>query len=203
MSTPMEEDILDLTGPGGETLLTRPLAGYIESPPFNLQAELDDAWEKYKDIEDERLLALVGALCTELALDRFIISYCPGFSHCISKRDFTFSVKTNIARSFKIIPARIFTGCDLVRGIRNEFAHNLDVKCLSDVSDKLLRKISPQLGEFQKYDWASEARSKQFTTLVGFVTCALGVYRGHVQIVREFLEAEGTLSVIREWQNNR
>ena len=64
---PRPEKIVDITGPAGEILFYHASVSLIAGRWPDVQAKLDQMWTHYKDITDERLLALVGALGCNLA----------------------------------------------------------------------------------------------------------------------------------------
>lgn len=51
-------------------------------------------------------------------------------------RDMTFSLKIKLLRALAVVPRHLIEAADLVRAIRNEFAHNLRVDTLADLTDK-------------------------------------------------------------------
>src|SRR5580658_10463995 len=90
---PEPEELLDITGPAGETLFWHALEHVIAEHGPKLQGELDELWAHYRDISDERLLALVAALCAEFAIQGLLEALGPGFDKLRDDADFTFSLK--------------------------------------------------------------------------------------------------------------
>ena len=84
---PPREELIDITGPEGESLFCRAKQWLLAECATDLQASLDATWVRYKSIDDERLLALVAALCVEGALDGLLVGFALGFGSCISDTD--------------------------------------------------------------------------------------------------------------------
>jgi hypothetical protein len=100
--TPRPEEIIDITGPEGETLFWHALAHIVAEHVPQLQGELDELWVHYKDIADERLLALVAALCMENAIQELLQALGPGFAQLRDDADFTLSLKIKAANSQRV-----------------------------------------------------------------------------------------------------
>lgn len=197
--TPRPEEILDIAGPEGESLFWHTKKWLLEEHIPELQKSLDATWAHYKSIEDERLLALVGALCIEAAVDALLVSFAPGFGACISDTDFTFSVKLKLLRSLRLLPSRIVTSCDLVRQVRNEFAHRLERRAFADLEDKHRSKLLPHVESFNREPRDETNYNKQFRDLVGFLIAALWVYTRQVSQLRKFLDTQSFREPFRAW----
>mgnify|MGYP001145943376 CR=1 FL=1 len=106
-----------------------------------------ELWLKYRDIEDDRLLTLVGALCVENALDKLLGALLPDYASLSREgnrgRGISMSLKIRIVRALAIIPVKFLDCCDLVASIRNEFAHNLALSEFSDLPPKAANKMMP------------------------------------------------------------
>lgn len=144
------EQVLNIEGPPGESLFRRLLIWLV---PFDrmaeLQRELDEYWAHYRDLTDERAIVLVGALVVEDSLDELITTFFPKSTTLLKKREFTFSLKTDLIRACKLIPSRILHHCDIVRELRNDFAHSLQLKTLSDWGDGNFQKVDQAIRSYQ------------------------------------------------------
>ena len=186
---PKPEEIVDLSGPQGETIFRHPLAYIIADHGPQLQSELDEMWTHYKDISDERLLALVAALCIENAVQGLLESFSSGFAELREDSGCTFSLKIKMARALRLVPARIFASCDLIRQIRNEFAHHLHKKELSQLDEnKYLQKLAAHVAAFNPAERDKDLHAEMFKQLVSFVIIALRTYTHHVLRLREYLD---------------
>jgi hypothetical protein len=201
---PKAEEIIDITGPEGETLFRHALAYVVAEQGPKIQSEMDELWSHYKDVSDERLLALIAALCIENSIQELLQALGPGFSQLEDDVNYTFSLKIKTARALRIIPSRILTGCDLIRQIRNEFAHHLDTKQLSQLDPKkYLEKLAAQVFAFNSADRDKANHSAMFSSLVGFVLMALRTYIQHVRRFREYLDANDFRESFKAWAERK
>lgn len=198
-ATPPPEELIDVTGPEGESLFCHAEQWLMAERATDLQASLDATWVHYRSIDDERLLALLGALCVEGGLDALLVAFAPGFSSFISDTDFKFSVKIKFARSLRVLPGRILAACDLIRQIRNEFAHSLNRRSLSDLDDKLRNKLFSQTEAFNPAKRDPSGHNKQFKDLVGFVITALWIYTQQTSKLRVFVESSAGRDAFKRW----
>jgi len=196
---PNPEKLIDITGPEGETLFWSAKAWLVAGSEGQIQARLDEMWVHYSDVTDDRLLALVGALCVEASVDALLEAAAPGFAQCREDQDVTFSLKIKVARSLQLLPARILTGCDLVRQMRNEFAHHLDVKEFGQLDGKYLGKLGPYVAEFNRASRDASNHRQLFTDFVGFTLFALDVYTRQVARLREYLETTSFREAFKQW----
>ena len=200
MNDPKPEEIVNITGPEGETIFWHTKVWLAAGYESRLQAELDKMWAHYKDIDDDRLLALVAALCIEDSVGVLLQAFAPGFSQCDA--DFTFSLKIKMARSLRMLPSRILTACDLIRVIRNEFAHHLEIKDFNQLDNECLRKLGHYIAAFNVKERDADDHRGLFRELVGFVILALHVYIGQVAKLREYLGTEAFHSAFKSWAEN-
>ena len=197
---PSPEQIIDIGGPRGETLFYEAKEWLLSGAECDLQAELDALWEHYRDVTDERLLALVACLCLEQSVDALVGAFAPGFDKCSHDQGFTSSVKIGVARSFRVLPSRILTACDLVRSIRNEFAHNLQLNEFAQLDpEKYLRKLAPYVHAYNRAARDVNDHQKLFRDLVGFTLVALAAYTRQVRRLREYMETENGREGFKAW----
>lgn len=197
------EKVIDITGPEGESLLWETKSWLVSGRLDGFQKRLDETWYHYRDVADERLLALVGALCVENAVDKAIAAFAPGFSSLVGDHDFTFSVKVKMLRSLKVLPSRVLTACDLVREIRNKFAHNLELKSLADLGPKHLKGLHAQTEAFNPAGRDKSEHARQFRDIVGFIIMALMIYETQLGSLREFVSLEEFRSAFKAWSEQR
>ena len=198
---PKPEQFINIEGPLGESRFRRLLTWLFPSHRIaEFQNELDEYWAHYKNLADERAVVLVGALCVEDCLDRMINAFFPASKILRENRDFTFSPKIDIIEACKIIPSRILHHCDLVRKLRNDFAHDLKLKTLSDWGDKKFQAVDQAIKSYQpSYDLSVSPR-KRFEGLVGFICVALKAYTTHVQGMRTFLDSEDFMKSLSDFK---
>lgn len=201
---PRPEQFINIEGPRGESLFRRLLIWLIpRNRVARLQKELDDYWAHYRHLADERAVVLVGALCVEDSLDGLIWAFFPKSKSLLKNRDFSFSLKIDIVRSCKLIPSRILSDCDLIRRLRNDFAHHLNMKTLSDWGDRKFQAVDQALTEYQlSYDFSVPLR-KRFEDLVAFVCVALKMYTTHVRSARKFIDTDDFINSLKDFKERK
>ena len=199
MDGPIPEEIIDIEGPEGETIFWHGKRWLIENSASSIQAHMDEMWEHYRDVEDDRLLALIGALCVENSLDGLLQGFAPGFKKFVGDTDLTMALKTKIAQSLRLLPVRILTACNLIRQIRNEFAHNLAYKQLGQLDNKFLRKLEPYVTAFNEEERDSADYRGLLSALIGFVLLALRVYTGQTSLLRQYIESTPGREGFKKW----
>lgn len=112
-------------------------------PFFSALEKLDtvsNLFKKSSKAGDERSLVLVSALSAEYCLDCLLNELLPGYDKLEENDNFTFSTKIKLLASFCLIPPHITLASDLVRKVRNQFAHNLEIEKIEDI-----RKTKPKI----------------------------------------------------------
>jgi len=154
-----------------------------------LQARIDRYEEKYKKTNDDRALALIGALVVEEELDRLLSSWLVDYKkHCRDARDMSFSFKVELAKSTRLIPARILNAIDPVRRIRNTFAHNLDIDTFKEAKEIDARPFGALYSKTKTFMiWNETDDRKTFQQLVTLIALALIVYTEHIVKVKDHI----------------
>jgi len=203
---------LNIEGAPGESIFRRPIS-FLLTPSEGkfyeavFQKELEEYWAHYKELEDERAVVVVGSLCVEDCLDKMIEAIFPRSKELLENKDFSLSLKIDLIQAYKIIPNRILNDCDTIRQMRNDFAHELNIKTFDDweisVSEKNENRkdgerkrknfkngIDQSLRIYDSdYDLSLSCR-KRFEYFVGVVTIALVIYTTHVQAMRKFIDSQ-------------
>ena len=196
---PKPEELVDITGLARESLFWEAKSWIVLKAAPGIQADLDATWRHYRDVTDDRLVALVAALCIENSIDELLLSIAPGCHQCKEDQDFTLSVKIKTVRALRVIPARILTACDLVRKVRNGFAHQVTLKRFEDVPDKLREALEPSVRSFNVATRDPREAQRLFKDLVGFILAALRIYTEHVAHLRRFVESDEGQLGFRKW----
>lgn len=123
-----------LAGKPGECMFTR--AGVFGSFEPKDRPRL---YAKTLEAEDDRLFALVASLAVEHRLERLMAAWLPDFD--TEDIDFTFSIRLRMLEAAKIIPPQIIRAADVVRRVRNAFAHDIDVSRCEDLDKKVLGRL--------------------------------------------------------------
>ena len=187
---PSPDEIVNIQGLEGETLFWHLAEWLMVKHTEDLQAHLDTMWRHYKDVADERLLALVGALCIETSLDILLGNFIENYKLLKTDSDFTFSIKIKVARSMCLIPNKILNSCDLIRQVRNEFAHNLEISSFNQLETKYSGKFEPYVREFNVRDRDWSDLVSLYRDLVGFTIVALTAYSYQLRALKSYLKTD-------------
>jgi len=198
---PKPKQFINIEGPYGKSRFRRLLVWLLPYDPIEyqreLQKEIDSYWEHYKDLTDERAVVLAGSLCVEDCLNRMIDTFFPasGILH-----DLSFYQKINLVRACALIPSQILDDCVTVNKLRNKFAHNLELKNLSDLADREFQAVDQALKRYERsYDFNTPYR-KRFESLVSFAYIALIVYKSHVKSLREYINTEDFMKALKNFK---
>lgn len=133
----------DFSGPVGESLFTQDVFWLYDSKDFDhTNARVLEAIKREQNAKDDRALVLVSCLTVEASINEFIEAFAPRFHPLFKKRDYTLALKTELARALALCPSWLFDCADTIRAIRNEFAHDLNVESLDDISPDKLRRLA-------------------------------------------------------------
>lgn len=99
--------------------------------------ELPELFQKTKDLNDHRLLALVTALIIENRIDRILTILLPQYDALSDSSDFSFSMKINLLKAFAIIPNELLAAAHILKRVRNEFAHHLEFTTFDQLPPKI------------------------------------------------------------------
>jgi hypothetical protein len=198
---PKPEQFINIEGPPGQSVFTHLVTWLIprEYKSGEFQKELDEYWAHFKDLADERAVVLAGALCVEDCLDGLINAFFPASKIVYENRDFTFSSKIDVIRASRLILPRILRDCDTIRKLRNDFAHELKLKTLSDWGDEKFQAVDEAIRGYQPSHDVSVPLRERFQDLVGFVCVALKAYTTHVQMMRRFLDSADFMKSLKKF----
>jgi hypothetical protein len=138
--------------------------GQIFNQPFfdkiNLRdwhEELPKLYKRINSAKDERSYVILLSIVLEYHLDKLLRIVIPGYNKLCERAEFTFSLKLCLLESLRIVPPQIFMFTDCIRKIRNEFAHNLQIDSLLELSkldgtkSKLIKNLVQLTSEYQDY----------------------------------------------------
>lgn len=126
-----------LQGPQGESLFHMPLS--------NVAADTRDVMEligRMQTYGDARSKALLAALVSEGTINAVLREVMPRYESVLEKdNNCTHSIKIKMLAALNLIPHHLTRAADMVREVRNEFAHNLAIDSLADLPEKITRKL--------------------------------------------------------------
>ena len=118
-------------GTEGESLFTKQFDfwKYIE-----WNKDMPKYFQRLNKVEDERSFAILSASLLEYQFDKFLKEFIPEYKILVNKNT-NFSTKINIVAAFNLIPKQFIIMSNLIRNIRNNFAHNLEVDNFLQLED--------------------------------------------------------------------
>lgn len=199
MTESKPEKILNIEGDRNASLFYHVLGEVVNEDTFKtIQEKIDSDFSKLEKQYDDRALAVVGALCIENALDKFLSTWLVKYEKYLKERiDFSFSSKIELAKSTKLIPVRILNSIEPIRKIRNTFAHHLEIdnfEKAKQVDSGPFQTLNDKIKTFS--EWKGQKDRETFKTLVIFIIIAIEVYTKHVKKVKDYIWIPENLSKI-------
>ena len=187
--------IINIEGKKGGSLFHHPSIWVFEKDVKRISDQYESYQKFLEGTKEERLLALIGALSMEEALDLFLGAYLPDYSRLEESRDFSLSMKIDLAHSLRLIPTHILHTADLVRAIRNKFAHDLSIDCFDSLdNNKFKNKLRVRFKElFPDNTNTSLAIKDMFISIVEAVILGLGIYASHLMAAKEYIYSDAFL----------
>jgi len=166
-----------LYGKKGETLFHVPYSNI-----FGNRTDGMTVFMRMQNYKDDRSKVLLAALACEAIIDMLLREIMPGYKNSLEEeRETTLSQKIRILSAFSIVPRHLTRAADMLRAVRNAFAHDLEIDKLEDIKDKIKqqmfqyyteRGISPREGRndlqnvFEAIAYASTAGLASYLTCV-------------------------------------
>jgi len=174
---------LNFEGPPRESIFHKINDFCLSEKSFNeVEKRFEENIDHLLKLDNDRALALVGSIIVENHVDELISSLAPGYKNLIENKDYTFSLKIELAKSLRICPIRFFTYADNIRAIRNQFAHNLKIESFSDIPKEYLRKMHEHVGEACEVTISRDEPDREvFAKMVLYLILILYVYSEHVK----------------------
>ena len=143
---------------------------------------------RMKNYGDERSKVLLAALASEAVMGKVLETLMPQYWQVFDKKwDMSFAAKTKVLEAFAIVPKHITEAANVVRAIRNEFAHDLTVEKLGDLDNKFKKKMQDyyERREFDPKDKHDDL-GHVFESIALIATVGLSTY---LPLVRDLKEA--------------
>jgi len=130
------KEVICLEGQKKKSLYHR-LGPTVKHNVGQLQEKINELFLKYKKIKDERLLGVICPMCVEFSLDVLLGSYIKNYK--IYNKEGgpkAFDLKIKLLKALNIIPEHIISPLELIRRIRNKFAHDLEASSFDELEEK-------------------------------------------------------------------
>lgn len=182
--------IINIEGKQGESLFRRPVKWFIQEDFKRIKDQYEGYQKLIEGAKEERLLALIGALSMEEALDLFLGAYIPDYHRLEKQRDFTLFIKIELALSLRIIPRHIIDAAELINNVRNKFAHELEISYFDDLDNGTKDKLKQNHGVFFPDNTnASLSVKNMFIGVVEAIIIALGIYASHIRVAKDYIHS--------------
>lgn len=179
----------------GNSILKQPFFELTDFDKWN--EEMGNFYKRVNETKDERSFVLLMTLIIEFHIDSIIKAFFPGGKTFLENKDLTLSLKINLLKSIKLLPDSIFGFADLIRQVRNEFAHNLKIDKIEELKNYSKgKKLLNRLNEYCKVYIDNLVYSKhelnnyreKFKDIASFVNNALREYEPSVRLIRKEIE---------------
>ena len=185
---PAGAPIINIEGKKSESLFRRPVIWFIQEDFKHIKEQYEGYQKLIEGAKEERLLALIGALSMEEALDLFLAAYIPDYHRLEKQRDFTLFIKIELARSLRIIPAHILDAAALINSVRNKFAHDLKIDCFDSLDSGTQDNLKQKHGVFFPDNTNVSLTVKDmFIHIVEALIVGLGIYASHLRTAKEYI----------------
>jgi hypothetical protein len=133
----------------------------------NKTIDIDELWAQSDYLEalnvsyeNDRAFILVSAVALEQKISILLESLLPSISSLEDNKEFTFSFKTNLLKSFDLYNAKVIEYIHLIRKIRNEFAHDLTISNFEKLHSGTINHIDQCFTNIKPNRESKEIREK-------------------------------------------
>lgn len=205
-SAPEDGPFINIEGKEGKSLFYRPLVGALQGEGFGvLQKRFKEYGLILNKAKDHRLLALVGHMVIEEALDLFLGAEIKGYDQLLKDKAYalTMSFKIDLAKSMHLIPAHIFKGAEVINTIRNKFAHTIKYEHFDDLDKRLKGRMRETFSTFVNAVGDEKDLSDLYAELVAIIILATGIYTEHVKIMKDYMKTDKYKKGFNEYLKNK
>jgi len=122
-----------LTGMQGESVFHQPVGDLMTAIADQFESDgMLSTVNRMASYGDERSKVLLAALASEAVVDKILGVFMPLYQPL---RRTNIYLKIQILEALALVPKHLTDAADLIREVRNQFAHKLTVEKLSDIDD--------------------------------------------------------------------
>jgi len=136
---------------------------------------------------DDRSRIILAGIIIESYFDRILKCFFIDYKNLSDRSDFTFSFKISLLKSLRFIPNEIIIMCDVVRKVRNIFAHNFDIDKIEQIDSKLIKNINQLHREKTKRN-INVSLIEKFHTIYSLGYSELRTYEKNIKLLRETID---------------
>ena len=192
----------------GKSILKQPFFELIDFGKWN--NEMGEFYKRVNETKDERSFVVLMTLVVEFHIDAIFRAFFPNNKDLLENINLTFALKISSLKSLRLIPDKIFDFADLIRKIRNEFAHKVEIDKIIELNKyqkgKRLIKRLDSLCE-QHYENLTYSKNKpdnyreKFKDIADFANNALREYEPSVCLIRKEMEKKEFIDEIIKRNN--
>ena len=134
-----------LGGPADESLWWAPTFAKGQIPEVAVRAQMA-IMKMVETAGNDRLLALVGHMAVDGAIDRMLAAIMPKLDEWWGG-DPGYQLRLRVLAALNLCPEHYLQRARLIAEIRNTFAHEIEVEGFSDLDGEKLKKLKTQLAE--------------------------------------------------------
>ncbi|WCM42957.1 hypothetical protein MG290_04565 [Flavobacterium sp. CBA20B-1] len=158
--------------------------------------DLPQYFERLNNIDDDRSFVILATTVLEYQIDRFLKIIIPKHEVLVDNNT-ALNTKIRIIKAFNLIPSQFLEMINLIKNIRNDFAHNLAFDNFKDVpksENKLLRNIEQMKEYWNKYShemvyWEKDEKIRMlFKDIWRVCIEGLRVYEINIELFRQETE---------------
>ncbi len=159
--------------------------------------DLPELFQRVDGLDDHRLLAVVTALLIENRLDKILKLLLPKYSKLTDQTAFTFSMKIRMLEAFNLIPQQLLEAAHILRKIRNEFAHNLEITTFDQIGSKFQKSLKnfrnkayKNREKTEQYEQANSDLHHSFKQVSFYCIAGLDVYQPNIDEFNSIIRSE-------------
>lgn len=149
---------------------------------------LNEYLEKYKKTSDHRALAIIGASIVENELDKFLSVWIKDYKDLKDNKEFTLSLKVELAISLKLIPKQLLNAIVPIRKIRNIFAHHFEIDTFEQAKAKEPKTFEMLANKMNLLNLpVGDDDIKNFQNLIKIIILGLNVYADQLMKIQDYI----------------
>lgn len=178
-----------------KSILNQPFFELIDLS--NWSKEMGDFYKRVNESPDERSFVILMTLVVEYHVDAIFRAFFPNNKDLLENISLTFALRISILKSLRLLPDKIFDFADIVRKIRNEFAHKVEIDKIIELNEytkgkKLIQTLDSLCKHYKESltysKYQQENYREKFKDISNFAISALREYEPAVKLVRKEIE---------------
>jgi hypothetical protein len=161
-------------------------------------------FKRLNKINDDRSFVILALAVLEYQIDRFLKAFIPKYDVLI-KSNTNISTKIDIIKAFNLIPTHIVDMVDLLRNIRNVFAHYLEIDGFEDEKKSkklpnyilLMKEYKIEYNTEMPYWKDGEPIRLLFKDIWRVCLEALRIYEGNIKLFRQETEKREYINYLK------